>query len=176
MKQSQLKNADYDNAKESINVIQRSANEIVDKLGDLVWTINPVKDSFYMMLDRIQQYGEEMCRPKNIRFEYAVDKIDLVKDTGMDIRQHLYLFAKEAINNAVKYSDATVVRFQSSFINNTLDIVIADNGNGFDMDTVTKGNGLNNMQQRATAIGAEYLLKSKAGNGACVSLRLKIPQ
>lgn len=174
MADTHLQNDNYEKAKDSVNVIQRSTNEIVDKLSDLVWAINPSKDSFATMLERIQQYGEAMCRAKNIHFACTLENIDLIKEPGMEVRQHLYLFAKEAINNAVKYSGAEAVKFEASVLNDILKMSIKDNGNGFDIEKVSKGNGLDNMQKRAGAIAAVYSVASGSVNGTQVELALKI--
>lgn len=176
MTDGQLQNGDYDKAKDSVNIIRKSANEIVDKLSDLVWAITPGKDSFAAMVEKIEQYGEELCRAKNIRFESSCKIFDLTKEPGMDIQRHLYLFAKEAINNAVKHSAATVIKFESSVTQDVLKIVVADNGKGFNVETLQKGNGLGNMQQRANETGAEYSLQSQPAGGTSISLRLKIIQ
>lgn len=176
MTHSQLQNADYDKAKSSIAIIQKSAGEIVGKLSDLVWAINPNQDSFTKMLEKIEAYGEEMCRTKNIRFQSSCQNLDLIKEPGMDVRQHLYLLLKEAINNAVKYSAATLIQLETSFVKDVLKINVDDNGKGFDTGIASKGNGLVNMQQRATAIGAACLIRSAPGSGTSLSFQLKIPQ
>ena len=55
-----------------------------------------------------------------------------------------------------------------------LEFSIIDNGKGFDIDTIKRGNGLNNMQKRADELGAEFSLQSKAGKGCIISLKVKI--
>lgn len=176
MTTGQLQRGDYNKAKESINVIQRSANEIVDKLSDMVWAIDPDKDSLNTMLERIKKYGDQLCRAKDMSFDCSFENIQLIKEPGMDVRQHLYLFAKEAINNAVKYSGGTAVNFEACVIKDTFKISIQDNGKGFDIADISKGNGLDNMQKRADAIQAAYTLASASCSGTRIELVLKITQ
>jgi signal transduction histidine kinase len=172
----QLQSGDYYKAIASVHVIQKSANEIVDKLSDLVWAINPKQDSFAMMLEKIKEYGQEMCHAKKIRFKSSYQNLVLIKELSMDVRRHVYLFAKEAINNAVKYSAAMEINFEATVINAVLTIAVTDNGKGFDADKVLKGNGLDGMEKRAEEMGAAYVLKSKIGEGTSLSMQLKIPQ
>jgi len=115
-----LQSGHYEKARESVQVIKKSANEIVHKLGDMVWAINPDKDSFAGMLERIERYGIEMCSAKNIVFNYSTNIGGTFKDLEMDVRQHLYLLMKEAINNAVKHSEATIIKFETAFVKNIL--------------------------------------------------------
>jgi signal transduction histidine kinase len=45
-----------------------------------------------------------------------------------------------------------------------------DNGKGFDMDTIKRGNGLNNLEKRANEIGGQITFKSEPGKGTCINL------
>jgi len=59
----------------------------------------------------------------------------------------------------------------------TVEFTIRDNGKGFDVATVKKGNGLMNMQKRADEIGAKLCVKSVPLRGTTISLQcfLKLP-
>jgi signal transduction histidine kinase len=165
-----------ENTRKSLLIIQQSTNEMVDKLGDLVWSVNPKHDSLSLLFDRLEQFATQMCAVKNIKFSFAVPSN--LKDINIpqEHRHHLYLMMKEAINNAVKYSEATKVNFEASVANALLTIAIADNGKGFDANKVLKGNGLDGMQKRAEEMGAEYALQSKIGEGTSICMGLTIPQ
>jgi signal transduction histidine kinase len=89
-------------------------------------------------------------------------------------RRNIYLFCKEAINNAVKYSNATLLELTVKETNNNLEFSVSDNGKGFDAVLVRRGNGLENMQKRADEIGAKLVLQSKENEGASVSLQFNI--
>jgi signal transduction histidine kinase len=166
----------YDNAKASLKVIQKSTDEMVDKLGDLVWSVNPKQDSLELLLDRTFQFATQMCAAKNIEFVFnAPNNISKVS-IAQEHRHHLYLIIKEAINNAVKYSGATLLQLIVKENNYLLEITINDNGKGCDTATVKRGNGLNNMQKRANELGAAFSIQSKAGEGFFISLKVKITQ
>ncbi|MEO6252145.1 MAG: sensor histidine kinase [Ferruginibacter sp.] len=171
-----LQSGNYEKAGDSVQVIQRSANEIVHKLSDLVWAINPVKESFISMLERIEGYAIQMCVAKNMQFKYNSNITGLLREPGMDLRQQLYLILKEAVNNAVKYSNAREINLDVNIQDGLLNISVADNGNGFDITTVSKGNGLDNMQRRAEAIGATCLIETKPATGTVVLIALPLPE
>ena len=171
---TQMEKGEHDKAKGSLHIIQQSANEIVEKLNDLVWSVNPGQDSFPMMLERLQQYGLDMCSAKNIQFKMETPPKTSIVDLPSGQRYQLYLFIKEVINNAVKYSDATLLTLTVKENKRLLEFSIIDNGKGFDIDTIKRGNGLNNMQKRADELGAEFSIQSKAGKGCIISLKVKI--
>jgi signal transduction histidine kinase len=56
-----LKCGEYEKATQSLGIIQKSANQMVSSLSDLVWTINPKQDSFEVLLDKLEEYGREIC-------------------------------------------------------------------------------------------------------------------
>ena len=173
---NQMANGEYDHAKASLKIIQKSADEMVDKLGDLVWSVNPKQDSLDLLFERLEQFAIQMCAAKNIKFLLIIPKNIAEIVIGQEHRHHLYLIVKEAINNAVKYSEATLLQLIVNETNHLLNISIIDNGKGCVTPTLRRGNGLNNIQKRADELGADFSIKSKAEEGCNISLKLQIPQ
>jgi len=152
-----LQSGEYEKAKASVSIIQRSASQVTQNLDDLVWTINPINDSLQTLAERLGEYGREICYTKNMVF----------------VGSYL-LKSEEAINNAVKYSNATSVELAIKENNNMLEFSVRDNGNGFDIQQVKKGNGLTNMQRRANEIKALFQLESSINGGTIVRMQVKI--
>jgi len=163
------------NAQESLNVIQRSASEIVEKLDDLVWSVNPNQDTLELLLERVENFALEMCHAKNIQLKINIAEQINGINFLTEHRHNIYLFLKEAINNAVKYSGAAIIEISIRQLNDMLMFLISDDGKGFEHDTVKKGNGLKNMQKRAAEIGAEFVLQTIIEKGTKVSLNIKSP-
>jgi signal transduction histidine kinase len=159
-------------AKKSLTIIKSSVDEMVEKLGDLVWSVNKEEDSLPLLINRLEEYGVNLCSVKNITFKKSgvVNNFDL----SAEQRYHLYLFCKEALNNAVKYSEAALLQLRVIEIDHQLEISISDNGKGFDIHSVRRGNGLDNMEKRAQEIGADFNIKSKIGEGCEILLKVKI--
>jgi PAS domain S-box-containing protein len=86
---------------------------------------------------------------------------------------HLYRIAQEAINNAVKHSQADRVVVHLSRRNGRLLLKIADNGKGLPGQTEpAEGMGLHLMKHRAGMIGARLEVQSRAGKGVTVTCTL----
>lgn len=88
-------------------------------------------------------------------------------------RYDFYAIFKEAINNIAKYAQATEVEVLILVQKQVLILEIKDNGVGFDEKNIKKGNGLNNMQERAKKMNAILEIKPVLEQGTCV--RLEIP-
>ena len=90
------------------------------------------------------------------------------------IATHLFRIAQEAINNAVKHSQASHLSIRLEIGPDTVRLTITDNGVGLpgDYRDKSKGMGLLNMNYRAQLIGATIDIESEAGKGTRVSLVL----
>ena len=153
--------------------MSNNARETVDKMGDIVWMIKPDKVDERSLKLRIERFAYEICSSKNIEVLIAVEDLDKLKFT-MEQRNNIYLIFKEALNNAVKYSDTKKIEIAANLQNKNLVLQVIDFGKGFNRSSVKKGNGLNNMQQRAKGLGALLHLNSTAGEGSVLMLSLPV--
>ena len=169
-----LRLGNYEKAKQSIIVIQKSASQIARNLDDLVWCIDPGKDSLKTLAERLEEYANEMCLAKNISFDSNWQIKNASDSLSMKQRRELYLLLKESINNAVKYSNATAIELTLKEDNCVMIFSVKDNGKGFDVQKIKRGNGLNNMQRRADEIDASLLIQSNYEQGTVISLQCKI--
>jgi signal transduction histidine kinase len=87
---------------------------------------------------------------------------------GMNIHRVI----QEAIHNSLKHANPTQISVDVSQKLRSLQIIIYDDGNGFDISSIDFGNGLNNMKKRAQEINAQFYLDSEPGVGTSVSVML----
>lgn len=176
MVKNSLGNSNTDMAVQSADIIQESATEMVNKLNDIVWLIKPQNESMEALIGRLNIYAAEMCAAKNIVPDIQVTGEAAGSAPPLEQRKNIYLICKEAINNAAKYSGATVLTMRFFVEEKWLHISIKDNGQGYDPENSKNGNGLENMQNRARQIGASLDILTAPGNGCAVELKLKITQ
>ena len=169
-----LQSGKYEEAKQSADIIQKSAGEMVHNLNELVWTINPEQDTLQKLIERLEEFATNMAALKNMKLQISIP--DSLKEIILPVesRRNIYLFCKEAINNAVKYSGGSLLELKIKEANGRLEFSVNDDGNGFDEVMVRRGNGLENMQKRADEIGAMLTIQSKKGEGARLAMQLKI--
>ena len=94
----------------------------------------------------------------------------------MEAETELVLFriVQEALNNIVKYAEATEVSISLHFTNSELQIDIKDNGLGFDNNGNSDGNGLINMKSRAASIKGSSSIVSEVGKGTTVTIKIPL--
>ncbi|HEX8917903.1 MAG TPA: GAF domain-containing protein [Chloroflexota bacterium] len=92
----------------------------------------------------------------------------------------LFRIAQEALMNAGKYARATEVQVSLSFTEVHVELVVRDNGGGFDPEglpepTRQRGLGLYGMRERATLLGGHVAIESAPGQGTEVRLLAPLP-
>jgi two-component system NarL family sensor kinase len=95
----------------------------------------------------------------------------------LDVKNELSLFRiiQESLNNIIKHSKATVIRFSLHYEEDLLQIIISDNGQGFDIESISNvGSGLRHMRRRAEIMGGSFLLESNAENGTVINIKIPI--
>ncbi len=107
--------------------------------------------------------------------EQTETEIQLVYDLDEDRRfspkmeLHLYRIVQEAVNNAIKYADASKITVKLKEEPDGLHIHVIDNGFGFEPDEVKRGLGLKHMKERAQLIGGYLRVNSSPGTGTRIS-------
>ena len=91
-----------------------------------------------------------------------------------EIKMNYYRIIQEAIHNTNKYAKATKSTVSLLLEENKLRLSISDNGQGFETNTTKQGIGIQNMQQRITAINGEITINSALGKGTVINCSVEI--
>jgi signal transduction histidine kinase len=157
-----------------LDSIGESAALMQENMRDLVWSVNPDNDSFGKVLQRMNQFASEILDGKGMDFQFIYDESISSEKLSMVQRKKIYMFFKEAINNAAKHSKATRVDAGIQLKNGILILTIADNGAGFAASEKNGGNGLANFKRRAHELGGQATIHSVINQGTKVQLSFKI--
>ena len=133
--------------------ITRSAQSTLESIGDLIWAVKPSPDYLNDLADRMREYASNVLDAQNIDYEIHIPRNLPVLKLNIETRRNLYLIFKEAINNAVKYSNCNSMDICLKINDNKLEMCVCDDGQGFPTEGFREGNGLPNMRQRAQDLG-----------------------
>jgi signal transduction histidine kinase/ligand-binding sensor domain-containing protein len=156
-----------------LETIELQAKELSEKVGDIIWSMKD-EHAFGNFSDRLKTYANQRLDHTTIDYVINISPTvdDYIKDTLH--KKNLIFISKEAINNAVKYSQATLLKIKCDVTNNILILKIEDNGIGFEKtDTAKFGNGLRNIRKRAEELNGELTITSSINKGTIV--RISIP-
>jgi signal transduction histidine kinase len=94
----------------------------------------------------------------------------------LDVGRNLIMIFKEALNNSLKYSGARQVKLEAYLKDdNVLQMVLTDNGKGFDIHNFKKGHGIDNMKVRAKRIHGILYMDSRPEKGTIINLNFRLP-
>jgi ligand-binding sensor domain-containing protein/two-component sensor histidine kinase len=155
--------------KKDLQKISETARQLVDSMSDIVWVVNPQRDSLRDLIVKLKDSYNEFFSSIGISFQVNnVEKSDDIK-LPMDYKQNLLLMFKEAINNAIKHSGCKKIVLEAFYKNDIIEIILKDDGKGFNLNDVNFGNGIKNMENRALKIKGRLSWKTAPGKGTIVS-------
>ena len=96
--------------------------------------------------------------------------VNVVVELSKEVEQELYHIVQEALNNALKHSQATLVQVQIKADLEEIRLDVTDDGSGFDVHHIpdTGGMGLANMHERAAKLGGTLVILSEPGKGTTI--------
>jgi len=158
--------------KKRLEQIGSFTQQTIQELRDTIWAMNKEELILSDLINRLDTFINQL-NIQEVMQTSITDKVEAKKETvyftaieGIQI----YRVIQESINNAVKHADAKVIKIKFDLISNQLKIQIIDNGVGFDMDKVSYGNGLNNLEKRAQRLQSKLEIKSEIAKGTSIKL------
>lgn len=155
-----------------IERISHSADEVLNKMNAIIWSMNSGNDTLDNLVSYIRSYAIEYFESTPIECRvFTPENIEAIEITG-DKRRNIFLCVKETLNNALKHSAASAIKIDFK-INDKLVIRIADNGVGIDLQKLRQfGNGLKNIARRMESIGGTYHIENSSGTVTTLTLPL----
>ncbi len=168
-----LKKQQNQSVAEDIASIRKYSNEMISKMGEIVWALNEKNDSLSDLLAYTRAYAAEYLTQSGLRCNFSSPDIFPTSFVSGEFRRNVYLAVKEALHNIVKHSQAGSVDITMK-INHKLEIIIHDDGIGYDPFNMRPfANGLTNMERRMKEIGGSFSIRKD--NGTTVILAAPIP-
>ena len=152
--------------------IAETSRESVSAMSDIVWAINPKKDSLADLTIRMRRHAEEILERREIRLEFNAPPAVPDLNLNANLRRNIYLIFKESLTNIVRHAEATHVEINFRLENGKLILTIADDGRGFDKTEDFDGNGLLNMKKRAAELKGSLRIHSAENEGTTIDLVL----
>lgn len=144
--------------------ISETSKKLIDNVSEIIWAMNPDFDTFSGMVaylrEQITKLLEYSGKDFELQFPEAYEDFPIANTR----RKNILMLIKEAVNNAVKHSNATIITISLKIIRDRLHIIVADNGTGFDCAQGFSGNGLKNYQYRTGLLNGSVTITSENGS------------
>lgn len=146
------------------------SRQLGESMGDIVWSVNPGKDSLLELAHRMRRFASEVLGARDVRLSFTGPGQEDDRRLEPEVRREALLVLKESVNNVVRHSGCTEVRIALNVADRSLHLEVVDNGTGFDATRASAGNGLRNMERRAARLGGRLAVRSRNGGGTTVTL------
>lgn len=170
---------DPSQARAHVDEIFNTAQTLTRSVDEIVWAVNPANDTLEKFAPFISQSVQSFLRPAGIDCRLELPDQLPARTMTATVRHNLFLVVKEAIHNIVNHATARTVRFALSLHDRQLEIVIADDGRGFDPQQPAAsrpggGEGLKSMRDRMSVIGGTLQITSAPGRGTTLTLQVTL--
>jgi signal transduction histidine kinase len=155
-----------------IEKISESANDVLNKMNAIIWTMNSGNDTVDNLVSYIRAYSQEYFDSTSILCRINTPEyIERIEING-DKRRNIFLCVKETLTNILKHSKASEVTIDIE-VTNSFKIKIADNGVGIDLNKLRQfGNGIQNIKRRMSTIGGDIQIANENGTATTLTLPL----
>ncbi len=157
--------------KESVAYATTMVQESIDELRKVIEDLRPAELDLLGISAAVERYCKEFQGNNGGIFVESSIDVDEGKISN-DLKIAIYRIAQEALNNIVKHSRADHVKIDLRGGDEGFELVIDDNGVGFDPDSVLvpssgrRNLGLIGMKERAELLGGDFNVCASPGNGA----------
>lgn len=156
--------------------IQSYAADIDIDVNFLAWELRPTELDALGLRDALASFVREWSHTYNIHAEFHSNNADSERLTS-EMETNLYRIVQEGLNNILKHAEATSVNVLLDFREDRLDLIIEDNGKGFDIvEDETAGSngrlGLLGMRERTALMGGTLMIETEPGSGTTVYSRI----
>ncbi|HUA39320.1 MAG TPA: sensor histidine kinase [Candidatus Sulfopaludibacter sp.] len=162
-------------AAERMGTIAGKSRTLVNALDEIVWAVDPARDTLASVARYLASYAEEYLAGLKVACRVHIPNSFPDQAVSGEVRHHLFLAVKEALNNAVRHGGATEIGFHVRVLADQLGISITDNGGGFEAAGRSNGHGLLNLRNRLEQLHGRCDLESSPGAGTTVSLQVPLP-
>ena len=161
-----------ENVVPEIDKISSSADELLNKMNAIIWSMSSQNDSLGNMVGYIRSYATDYLENTGIEHNIVIPESLPAIEVNGSIRRNVFLVIKEALQNIIKHSGAKKVDIVMKKEREGLSLTIHDDGKGINFDNIRPySNGLNNMRKRMQDLDIEFSIENN--NGTIIRLYRK---
>jgi signal transduction histidine kinase len=171
---SAIKHSDPLKIENSFYQIEEISVELAQNMRSLIWLLNTNQTEWTTFVSIIREMTYRMSEEKNHTIHIADDE----KNNGSILKsmaaRDLMLIIKESVHNAIKYADAQEINIRFAQVDQDLELIVSDNGKGFDLDKIEPGQGLQNIRKRIEQLQGRIQIDGNPSKGAVLKIGLSV--
>lgn len=159
--------ADPEKTRSALTTAISGLNNTIQDIRNYISDLRPHRFQGRNVRQGLEQLAQELRTDTLFAVQLRVDPQAAAACTARQADEFLHI-AQEALANIRKHAEATTIQMRFQFSDGLLQMVVQDDGKGFDLSLArgSRGNGLRNMRERARALHGEFRLESRPGGGS----------
>lgn len=165
-------------ARQKIAEVDQLIKEIIKEVRKVTFNLKPTVLGDYGLQAGLNVFIQEIGKLTGIDLQYRTS--GSISRLPQKIENNIFRIIQEAINNAIKYSEADKITVSLKQIESELIITVKDEGKGFDTkiaearsSNLDSGRGFFNMYERTEYVNGNLEIQSEPDQGTTV--RLTVP-
>ncbi len=158
---------DPENAQFHLNEAENLVYEVIQELTFLIQEMYPMALKEKGLATTLREYVFEWENRNGVMIDLVIKNPKRMK---LETEQAIYRMIQESLANVARHSRANDVDVSLIFNKQTVQLIVADNGVGFDVNHKANGIGLRTIKERVDSIGGNLLIESQPGRGTKLTI------
>jgi signal transduction histidine kinase len=148
--------------------------ECMDDLRLVIDSLEPIDHDLLTLLASLRHRLGRRLEAGGLQLTWAVEDLPPLPWLHPPDALQVLRIVQEVLTNILKHAGARQVRIATRVAGPEVQVLISDDGIGFDPATVDRGRGLRHLAQRAAQLGGRIEVASQPGQGTQVCLALPV--
>lgn len=145
-----------------------SVDQTLEEVRSISKDLYPNQLEKYGLAAAVDALAEKLKQSTGIFMSSNLDELPI--ELSPEHKISFYRIIQECVNNTVKHANASVVRVTATLKDKALELVVHDNGQGFDIEVLSekahRSFGMLNMEQRVKLLQGKFMIESnRDGSG-----------
>jgi len=166
-----LLDSDLDKAKKELDKLKELIRNGIQELRGIIYDLRPMSIDDLGIVPTLERYISKIMEENNIIIKFS--SCGNYSDLSSVIKLTIYRLTQEALNNILKHSNATEAKIKLSFLQDSIELLVSDNGEGFDISNLEKqkhegeecGFGICSMRERTELLDGKFVIQSEPKKG-----------
>ena len=159
-------------ARDELGSLKASAMGTFQKVRNFIFELRPMMLDDLGLIPTIRRYADTFKEQTGLEVNVTVSGNERRLEPYLEVM--VFRAVQELMGNAVRHSQATLLKLSIDLTDELIRVSVDDNGKGFDFDSVQKGQslGIKLIHERTEMLGGTFGVDSAAGKGARVTFSL----
>lgn len=172
-----LRNNNINSSKKQLTNITENAQESIEEVRRIAHNLHPYQLDELGLSSALQSMLKKLSKATSMNLSTYIENIDGYFRSDQYI--HLFRVVQEGMNNIIKHASAQNVVISISKLENTIQIIIKDDGKGMDYNFEDKeikpsGFGLQKMKERVKVLNGNLSIESLPMKGTTIKITIPV--